>query len=267
MRILISLFFSVCLSFALYGQSKIFYDSFDYQTDSLTASYYTITTKDSLQEGALSKSYYLSGNIKSIEHYSSLNPQTKDGSFITFYENGQKMSESNFVKGLQHGKELRWYDNGQLKLERNYEESCLEGSFTSYHKNGHLKRKELYKNNEFIEGQCYNSMGKDTTYFPFLVETSFPGGVKVLQKYIVTTMRKEVWDYVSDRAIKGKVTILFIVSKNGEIINSRIIKSLNSICDTEALRIINSMPNWSPAIEDGEPIERKVTIPFVFRKK
>ena len=43
------------------------------------------------------------------------------------------------------------------------------------------------------------------------------------------------------------------------------VKSVDPALDTEALRVINGMPNWTPGRQNGKVVNVKYTIPISFR--
>lgn len=53
----------------------------------------------------------------------------------------------------------------------------------------------------------------------------------------------------------GEVVVLFTVKASGEIAKASVIESLTPDCDKEALRVVNLMPKWLPAIEEGKAID------------
>jgi len=57
-----------------------------------------------------------------------------------------------------------------------------------------------------------------------------------------------------------KVFVETVFGKNGELKNTRIVKSANSICDSIAFNFVNELKDWLPGIQRG----RFVDIPFVF---
>lgn len=58
----------------------------------------------------------------------------------------------------------------------------------------------------------------------------------------------------------GKVFVSTIFGKNGELKNTRIIKTVSPICDSIAFHFINGLKDWLPGLQRG----RFVDIPFVF---
>ena len=65
---------------------------------------------------------------------------------------------------------------------------------------------------------------------------------------------------------QGKVTVTFIVEKDGSITNAKVIQALYPSLDEEALRVINSMPKWTPGkMKDGKVVRVQYTVPLTFR--
>ena len=65
-------------------------------------------------------------------------------------------------------------------------------------------------------------------------------------------------------AIEGKVIVRFDVNKNGSISNITIVRSLQTLLDAEAVRVINTMPKWNPGTQRGKPIKVGFTLPVNF---
>jgi protein TonB len=55
------------------------------------------------------------------------------------------------------------------------------------------------------------------------------------------------------------------VEKDGSISNVKIAKGVDPSLDREAMRVINSMPRWTPGKIKGQPVRVKYTVPVNFR--
>ena len=91
----------------------------------------------------------------------------------------------------------------------------------------------------------------------------FPGGEKDLMKFFNENINYPVT--AAENGVQGRVTIEFVVSETGEITNAKVIQPLNPECDTEALRVIQAMPNWKPGKQNGEEVAVYYTIPVTFK--
>lgn len=92
---------------------------------------------------------------------------------------------------------------------------------------------------------------------------AYPGGMEELMKFLQTHVKypKEA----EEKGQQGRVLVTFVVEKNGSITNAKVVKSVSPELDAEALRVVKSMPNWTPGKQRGEAVRVKFTIPIVFR--
>lgn len=66
--------------------------------------------------------------------------------------------------------------------------------------------------------------------------------------------------------IEGRVTTQFTITKEGKLINARILRGVHPLLDEEAIRVIESAPqNWKPGERRGEPIDVTYTFPVTFK--
>jgi protein TonB len=98
-------------------------------------------------------------------------------------------------------------------------------------------------------------------------DAEFPGGYAKMQAYIAENMNgKSLID--SSGTLDGtyRVIVKFDVEKDGSISNAAVEKSTSncSPCEKEALRLVQNMPNWTPAKMNGLPIVSPVRLPLSF---
>ena len=91
----------------------------------------------------------------------------------------------------------------------------------------------------------------------------FPGGPAALMEYLSKNVRYPEEAYKN--GIQGRVIATFVIEKDGSITEARVVKSVDSQIDAEALRVVNSMPNWIPGRQNGEPVRVKYTVPITFK--
>lgn len=105
---------------------------------------------------------------------------------------------------------------------------------------------------------------KEGEIFQYLDDMpEFPGGGAKMMEWISTNIQypKEA----AEQKIEGRVMASFIVEADGSVTNAKIERSINEALDAEALRVINSMPKWTPGKKDGEAVRARFTIPVNFR--
>jgi len=65
--------------------------------------------------------------------------------------------------------------------------------------------------------------------------------------------------------VEGKVYVSFVVSPQGEITQIKVIKGIGFGCDQEAIRVVERLPDWSPARRGGRPVAVRMVLPIVFK--
>ena len=68
-----------------------------------------------------------------------------------------------------------------------------------------------------------------------------------------------------ERGIQGRVIVQFIVEEDGTLTEGKVVKSVDPQLDAEALRVVRSMPNWTPGKQRGEAVRVRFTIPVSFK--
>lgn len=96
-------------------------------------------------------------------------------------------------------------------------------------------------------------------------EASFPGGSTALTQYIKANLRYP--EECQEGAPIGRVILGFTVNKDGSLSNIKVEKSLVPILDEEAIRVLKSMPKWTPAKKNGKAVKSHATIPFTFKEE
>ncbi|MBL7894855.1 MAG: energy transducer TonB [Bacteroidia bacterium] len=95
----------------------------------------------------------------------------------------------------------------------------------------------------------------------------FPGGSMNMKKYIQSNLVYP--PSATKERISGKSFVKFVVNKDGTIGSVQIIKGLSGCkeCDDEAVRVVKSMPKWTPGKQSGKPVSVYYNIPITFIPK
>ncbi len=105
---------------------------------------------------------------------------------------------------------------------------------------------------------------EDTVVFMVVEEMpEFPGGQGELMKYIAQNIKYPV--KAQQKEVQGRVTVSFVVSRDGSLRDFRIVRSVDPDLDAEAIRVIKSMPDWKPGKQRGKNVAVKYTLPITFR--
>jgi len=90
----------------------------------------------------------------------------------------------------------------------------------------------------------------------------FPGGMDSLNWFLIDNLKyPEGAEHIKDTAVIAQ----FIVNKKGKLKNIAILQSAGTAFDDEVVRVIKLMPDWTPAMQRGEPISVKYTLPVHFK--
>jgi TonB family protein len=92
----------------------------------------------------------------------------------------------------------------------------------------------------------------------------FPGGVKAMMQFLMDNIKYP--EEAQKKKIEGPVIVQFVVKADGSMTDPVIKRSLNKVCDDEALRVIKAMPKWTPGTDkDGKAVAVRYTMPILFR--
>lgn len=105
--------------------------------------------------------------------------------------------------------------------------------------------------------------GEDDVFTVVEIMPEFPGGPKAFHKYLAENVcYPQCYDTGGP---VGRVIVQFVVEKDGRITNAEVVRALDKgACDQEALRVVNSMPNWNPGKQSGKPVSVRYTVPINF---
>jgi protein TonB len=65
--------------------------------------------------------------------------------------------------------------------------------------------------------------------------------------------------------MQGKVYIRITISEDGSVKDPTIMRSLDTYCDKEAIRVMNSLPKWNPGKQNGKSVPVYYVIPIEFK--
>lgn len=246
--------------------------------------------------------YYKSGKLKS-EGISLERASVRfDGEFISYYENGNKKTSSNFVKGIRNGSHYEWYENGNKKVEgkhtvkkskfipeyeiyqfwdKNNIQKVIDGNgdYEGEDENSYEKGK---MKNGLKEGIWKGENNRKSKYSEEYKKGVLVSGISTDEynneyKYTVLAISpkpikgiQHFYNHIAKNFtcpkeyenLKGRILTNFIVDKDGELVEPKNIQSLNETLDQEAIRAITSYGKWKPGQYRGQNIRVVYTIPI-----
>lgn len=94
----------------------------------------------------------------------------------------------------------------------------------------------------------------------------FPGGELALLRHLAEHIKYPI--PALDADVQGVVYVSFVVNKEGEVEDARILKGIGAGCDEEALRVVRALPRWKPGEQRGRKVKVRFNVPvrFTLRK-
>lgn len=104
----------------------------------------------------------------------------------------------------------------------------------------------------------------DGIYAVAEVMPEYSEGMKAFNQHIKSQI--QTLDSTSpDQLAKGQVMISFIVGTDGSLNEVKVVRGINEWQDAAALKAIQSAPHdWNPGINQGKPVNVKITYPVKF---
>lgn len=91
---------------------------------------------------------------------------------------------------------------------------------------------------------------------------SFPGGEDSMHAFVRRLLRYP--EMASENDIQGRVRVRFVIDEQGNCSQIKVIKGILPVCDSEAVRIVRTMPKWTPALYKNKPVKSVFELPVVF---
>ena len=105
--------------------------------------------------------------------------------------------------------------------------------------------------------------GKNSTVYDMVEQApAFPGGPQAMMQFIKDNLKYP--QIAKENGIQGRVILQFVVDETGKVTDPKVIRSIDPSLDTEAIRLVLSMPRWMPGVQDGKAVAVKYTFPVMF---
>jgi protein TonB len=99
--------------------------------------------------------------------------------------------------------------------------------------------------------------------FAIQEKPAFPGGDAALIKYVAENTKYPV--LAQENGIEGTVYIRFVVTKTGEVGEAKVMRAVDPLLEEEALRVVKTLPRWTPGKNNGNPVNVWFIIPVKFK--
>lgn len=90
----------------------------------------------------------------------------------------------------------------------------------------------------------------------------FPGGPAKMMEFIAKNIKYP--PMARESGIQGRVFINFVVEPNGSVSNVKVLRGIGGGCDEEAIRVVETMPKWTPGRQRGKAVRVSFNLPVRF---
>lgn len=91
----------------------------------------------------------------------------------------------------------------------------------------------------------------------------YPGGKEAMDKFIQSNMIYP--SHAKEFGIEGVVPVQFNVKADGSIGSIKIVRMIDPDLEQEAIRLVKTMPAWTPAVVNGKPADSTARVDIEFR--
>lgn len=142
-----------------------------------------------------------------------------------------------------------------------------ENKFELYLENDHTATRYQEVVSTTSDGTMkYHTEPYEEGYFTYTKPDIMPvfyDGKMELSDYLRENIRYP--DACRDVGIQGRVIVQFVVTKEGQVSDAKVVKSVHKFLDKEALRVVNNMPYWRAGAYKGKRVNVEKTMSFIFR--
>ena len=117
---------------------------------------------------------------------------------------------------------------------------------------------------EYIAPVVEEEESAEETQIFMVVESmpEYPGGEAALYKYLAENIKYP--QMAKESGIQGRVFVTFVVERNGSVTDVRVLRGIGGGCDEEAIRVVQSMPQWTPGKQRGKSVRVQYNLPVKF---
>lgn len=95
------------------------------------------------------------------------------------------------------------------------------------------------------------------------IEAQYPGGAEAMKKYLAKNIRYPEVSMVNGE--QGKVYVQFVIEKDGSLTQIEVLRGVSEAIDKETIRVISTMPKWTPAIYKRKYVRARARIPINYK--
>ena len=140
---------------------------------------------------------------------------------------------------------------------RKTQKSSSRTTSHSQHHNNPVQRSTVNEDNYNYSPNTRDDVAREVDVLP-----TFPGGDQALISYIQTHLQYPPTSYNS--RVEGNVVVQLVLSKTGQVSDAEVIRPINDELNREAVRVCKTLPSFTPAQLDDEPVAVWYAVPVTF---
>ena len=191
------------------------------------------------------------GSMKSSKYMKGRYTVAKDGSYFVGTFNANKPSSGQWFD--KNGKKIT---DGQLLLAQ-------ESQIRPVQEQDHPMTTKAADPVEKVEERPVKKTEPEKIYTSVDHMPQFPGGESALMKYLISHIQYPAM--AAENNVQGKVILQFVVEKDGSIGEVKVARSVDKDLDREAIRLVKSLPRFTPGRQDGQTVRVWYTLPVTFK--
>lgn len=198
-------------------------------------------------------------NYKQMREYKMLDADNSYYCIDILYGAGSEHYAPHEKATYSYTKDGNYIENGRttdMKIVDDRTFSMVWNSITQYYQRVDLPLEEITFLKDII-----SNYEADKYAVPTKIITHFKGGDPMLYDFI---QRNLVTDKVKNKKTEGVVLVQMVVGKDGVKRDIHVLKGLSPEADMEAMRVVNLMPDWIPAMDNGQAVDMTITLPIRF---
>jgi periplasmic protein TonB len=104
--------------------------------------------------------------------------------------------------------------------------------------------------------------GKDDVFIRSEVAPFYLGGEAAMVKYLQKNLKYPIVS--KENGVKGTVYVQFVVEKDGKVDDVTVLKGVDNLLNTEAKRVVATMPRWAAGQQNGKAVAVQYVLPVKF---
>lgn len=188
-----------------------------------------------------------------IEEITFTNKRREVATVRTFTLSGQRVTEEHYEhyeKGIKHGLTRCWYPNGQTYWSSDFKHGDMNGPLLVYYPDGSPKRRDYFRMGVSRKNTCFDLQGAIYPCDAFAKPASFLG----TQTDFLAVLMASLNEVGFEKQNQGQfLSFKGIIQENGQLTGIEVYPAENPL--SEPLKIaLSRVGRWKPASVDNEPI-------------